>query len=290
VYGQDCILSNTAMGTQNSIQTITLDDLKAYYVTAYSPTVAKVIVVGDISKDKAMQLIGTLSAWKGEKVKFPDVKIASSNKPGVYFVDVPNARQSVVSAGHLGLRYNDQDYYKAIVMNYKLGGDFSGILNMILREAKSFTYGARSSFSGSEYPGTFKASTQVQSNATFETCQIIKDEVAKYRNGIPEDDLNQVKSALTKSNAGRFETLQQLSGMLLPIVLYGVSEDYVRRNEAIVKNMTTMEEKALAQKYLKPDNMIVLVVGDKETQFAKLNELGLGDPVLIDKDANPVVK
>ncbi len=290
VYGKDCILSNSAMGTQNSIQTITLDDLKAYYATAYSPTVAKVIVVGDVTKEKAMQLIGTLSAWNGKVVEFPDVKIAQSAKPGVYFVDVPHARQSVVSAGHLGLRYNDPDYYKTIVMNHKLGGDFSGILNMILRETKSFTYGARSSFSGSEYPGSFKATTQVQSNSTFETCQIIKDEVAKYRNGLSEEDLNQVKSVLIKSNAGRFETLQQLSAMLLPVVLYGVPEDYVRRNETIVKNMTTQEEKELAQKYLKPDAMVYLVVGDKETQFAKLKELGLGDPVLIDKDANPAVK
>jgi zinc protease len=278
------------MGTQNSIQKITLEDLKAYYAAAYSPTVTKVIVVGDVNKENAMKLIGTLSTWKSESVKFPDVKIASSTKPGVYFVDVPNARQSVVSAGHLGLRYADPDYYKTIVMNHKLGGDFSGILNMILRETKSFTYGARSSFSGSEYPGSFKATTQVQSNATFETCQIIKDEVAKYRGGISEEELNQVKSVLTKSNAGRFETLQQLSAMLLPVVLYGVPDDYVRRNERIVKNMTSEEEKGLAQKYLKPDAMIYLVVGDKETQFAKLKELGLGDPILIDKDANPVVK
>ncbi|MFI5253103.1 MAG: M16 family metallopeptidase [Bacteroidota bacterium] len=289
VYGQGCILANSAMGTQKSIETITLDDLKAYYAAAYSPTVAKVIVLGDISKEKAMQLVGTFSTWTGQSVKFPDVKITSLTKPGVYFVDVPNARQSVVAAGHLGLPYTDPDYYKTIVMNHKLGGDFSGILNMILRESKSFTYGARSSFSGTEYPGSFKATTQVQSNATFETCQIIKDEVANYRNGISEDDLNQVKSVLTKSNAGRFETLQQLSAMLLPIVLYGVPDDYVLQNETIVKNMTTLEEKALAQKYLKMDAMVYLVVGDKETQFAKLKELGFGDPILLDKDANPVV-
>ena len=175
-------------------------------------------------------------------------------------------------------------------MNHKLGGDFSGILNMILRETKSYTYGARSSFSGSEYPGSFKATTQVQSNATFETCQIIKEEVAKYRNGISGEDLSQVKSVLTKSNAGRFETLQQLSAMLMPIVLYGVPDDYVRRNETIVNDMTTPEEKGLAQKYLKPEAMVYLVVGDKESQFAKLKELGLGDPVLLDKDGNLVAQ
>jgi len=96
-----------------------------------------------------------------------------------------------------------------------------------------------------------------------------------------------VKSVLTKSNAGRFETLGQLSGMLTPVVLYGVPDDYIRRNETIVNNMTADEEKALAQKYLKPDAMIYLIVGDKESQLGKLKDLGLGDPILLDKDAKP---
>ena len=161
---------------------------------------------------------------------------------------------------------------------------------MILREEKSFTYGARSGFSGSMYPGSFKATVDVQTNATFETAQILRDEIAKYRNGISEAQMDMVKSSLLKSLAGRFETNAQLAGMLSPIVTYGFPFDYIRQRENFVKNLTLAEHKALAQKYLHPEKLVFVVVGDKETQFDKLKELGLGDPVLIDKDANPVSK
>jgi zinc protease len=290
IYGEDNILSNSAMGTPKSIENVTIDDLKSYYEKYFSPSMAKIMVLGDLSKADAVQLFDGLKDWKAKEVKLPDVKIAHAAKPGVYFVDVPKAKQSVFNVGHISLAASDPDYYKTVIMNYKLGGDFSSVFNMILRETKSFTYGARSAFSGSLYPGSFRMSTQVQTNATFETAQIVRDEIAKYRQGISADDLNLVKSTLLKSNAGRFETLQQLSGMLSPIVTYGLPFDYIKQREAMVRNMTLEEHKALSQKYLHPDQLVFVIVGDKETQFAKLKELGLGDPVLLDKEAKPVVK
>ena len=289
VYGADNILANQAMGTQASIEKITIDDLKAYYDKYFSSATAKIMTVGDISKGDAIALFNGLKDWKAKEVKLPDVTITHAAKPGVYFVDVPKAKQSVFNVGHLGPRATDPNYYSVFVMNYKLGGDFSSVLNMILREAKSFTYGARSAFAGTAYSGRFMASTSVQTNATLETAQIIKDEIAKYRNGISADDLNLVKSTLLKSNAGRFETLQQLSGMLLPVVQYNLPFDYVKQREAFVQEITPDQQKELSQKYLMPDKMIYVIVGDKAAQFDKLKELGLGDPILVDKEGKPVV-
>ena len=110
------------------------------------------------------------------------------------------------------------------------------------------------------------------------------------RLGITADDLSLVKSTLLKSDAGRFETLQQLSGMLSPIVMYGLPFDYISQREAVVQSLTLEEHKALSQKYLHPEEMVYVIVGDKETQFDKLKELGLGDPILLDKDAKQVKK
>ncbi|MGA3244389.1 MAG: pitrilysin family protein [Bacteroidota bacterium] len=289
VYGADNILANQAMGTQASIDKITIDDLKAYYEKYFSPTTAKIMVLGDISKEDAVELFNGLKNWKAKEVKLPDVTITHAAKPGVYFVDVPKAKQSVFNVGHLGPKATDPDYYSVFVMNYKLGGDFSSVLNMILREAKSFTYGARSAFAGTAYAGRFMASTSVQTNATFESAQIIRDEIAKYRNGISAEDLGLVKSTLLKSNAGRFETLQQLGGLLLPVVQYNLPFDYVKQREAFVQKMTLDQQKELSQKYLMPDKMVYVIVGDKATQFDKLKELGLGDPILLDKEGKPVV-
>jgi zinc protease len=288
VYGTDSYLANQAMGTVKSVESITLDDLKTYYAKNFSPSVAKVTVVGDISKENACQLFESLKDWQVKGVKFPEIRITQPSKPGIYFVDIPRAKQSVFNVGHLGPAASDPDFYKAVVMNHKLGGDFSGILNMILRETKSFTYGARSAFTGNSNPGTFKATVDVQTNATLETAQILRDEISKYRNGISAADLNLVKSTLLKSNVGRFETLQQLAAMLNPIITYGLPVDYVKQRESFVQKLTLDEVKALAQKYIQPDKLFYVIVGDKETEFDPLKGLGLGEPVLVDKEANAV--
>jgi zinc protease len=169
-----------------------------------------------------------------------------------------------------------------------LGGSFNGILNLILREQKKYTYGARSTFNGSEYPGPFVASAGVRSNATLESAQIFKDEIAKYREGLADADLAFTKSALSQSNALRFETLGALRGMLDQIATYNLPFDYVKQQEKIILDMTKDHHKALAQQYLDPNKMIYLVIGDAATQLEGLKQLGLGDPILLDKDGNTV--
>ena len=290
VYGTNNILSNEAAGTIKSVEKITIDDLKNYYNQFFAPSVAKISIVGDITQEKAILLFDGLKDWKAKEVKIPKVSSITSAKPGIYFVDIPNAKQSQVFVGHSGPSYMSPDYYKAIVINHKLGGDFNGILNMILREKKSFTYGARSSFSGATYGGLFLASSAVQSNSTFEATQIIRDEIKKYTEGISKEDLDLVKSALLKSNAGRFETLQQLNEMLAPIVIYNLPSDYILQREAIVQKMTPDEHAKLSQKLIHPEQLIYLIVGDKATQYEKLKDLGLGNPMLLDKDGKPATK
>jgi zinc protease len=288
LYGKDSILASVPMGSQRSIESVTMNDLKDYYGKHFSPTVAKVMMVGDVSREKALAVLGVFKDWPAKEVIVPEVKASAAAKPGIYFVDIPGARQSQFRVGHLSLPYSDPDYYRTVVMNHKLGGDFNGILNMILREEKGFTYGARSNFSAFSYPGFFVAATSVQTNATFETAQIIRAELAKYREGISADDLAMVKSTLLKGNALKFETLNALSQMLTPAVFYDLPFTYIKDNEAIVQKMTREEQRMLAQKYLQPEKMIYLIVGDRATQFDKLKELGLGEPILLDKEANPV--
>ena len=288
VYGANNIMSNEAAGTINSVGKITLDDLKKYYDQNFAPSIAKISIVGDITQEKAVALFNGLKDWKVKDVKIQAVASIASAKPGVYFIDVPNAKQSQVAVGHAGPSIASPDYYKAVVINYKLGGDFNGILNMILREQKSFTYGARSKFSGASYGGQFLASSAVQTNSTFESTQIMKDEIKKYTQGISKEDLDLVKSTLLKSNAGQFETLQQLNTMLEPIIMYDLPFDYIKQQEAIVQKMTPAEHATLSQQFIHPDQLIYLIVGDKATQYDKLKDLGLGAPILLTKDGMPV--
>lgn len=290
IYGDEHIYSHSILGTEESVNSITLDDLKNYYEKNISPQIASVSFAGNVKKDDVVKTFKSLeSKWKEKPVaikSYPDPKM--NDKPLVYFIDFPNAKQSEIRIGHSGPAYTHPEFYKAYVMNYKLGGSFNGIVNLILREEKGFTYGARTDFRGTELPGYFIASAAVQTNATLESAQIFRDEITKYRNGISAEDLNFTKNSLLKSNALRFETLAALRGMLSFIAKYNLPFDYIRNQEKQIQQMTAEEHKMLAQKYLQPDKMIYLIVGDKATQYESLKQLGFGDPILLDKDGNEV--
>jgi zinc protease len=285
LYGEKHILGHSTYGTVESVETISLDDLKAFYAKNYSPSVAHISLAGDISKDKGIKTFGSLEKkWKGKEVKFTDYKIPSPpDQAQVYFVDIPGTKQSEIRIGHMSLAYNDPDYHAVSVMNYKLGGSFSGIVNLILREEKGYTYGARTSFQGQLNPGPFVARAGVKSSATSESVQIFRHEMAKYRNGIGQEDLDFTRNALVKSDARDFETLGALMGMVNNIAFYGFPEDYVERQRKTTMAMTLERHKELAQAHIHPDKAFYLVVGDAETQLAPLRELGIAEPVLLDK-------
>lgn len=290
VYGKNNILSNDLMGTENSVAAVTMDDLKNYYKNNFAPQITNIVIAGNITENNAVDKFRLLEKnWDKHEVNFPKLPTPEPlNNSVCYFIDFPGARQSEIRIGSLGPAFTDPDFFKATVMNYKLGGSFNGVVNMILREEKGYTYGARTNFLGTEYPGYFVASAGVQSNATLESAQIFRDEMNKYRTGISAEDLDFTKNALIKSNALRFETLGALRGMLTQIAKYNLPFDYVIDQEKQIYDMTLDEHKQLAQKFIQPDKMIYLIAGDKATQMDKLKELGFGDPILLDKDGNVI--
>jgi zinc protease len=127
------------------------------------------------------------------------------------------------------------------------------------------------------------ASTSVRSDATFESVRIIKEEMEKYRNGISEADLQFIKNCMVRSNALRFETNNALNEMLSTMAKYGFPEDYVKKEEDVIENMTVEEHKAITSKYIIPDKMYYVVVGDAATQLKPLEKIGFGKPILIEK-------
>jgi len=283
LYGKDNILAYDKTGTIQSVESITLDDLKAYYEKNFSPSVASFLIAGSIKKDDVMKSLQNLAKnWKKKPVVIPVFKnFPTIDKSRIYFVDVPGAKQSVIRIGYLSMAKANPDYFPATVMNYKLGGSFSGFVNLVLREEKGFTYGARSGFTGSSVVGPFVASSQVRSNSTQESVQIFKDLMEKYRQGISPEDLTFTKNSLLRSDALRFETLWGLINMLGDIANYNFPVDYVLKQENIIKNMTGDNLKKLAQKYIVPDKMVYVVVGDAATQLEPLKALGFGDPILV---------
>jgi zinc protease len=283
LYGKEHILAQPVGGTKESVESMEMDDLKEFYERVVSPTITRFHIAGDINKDRVESaLAGIAEAWPPKEVVMPEIVIPENSvEAKIYFIDVPGAKQSVIQIGNLSLPRSDPDFYATEVVNYKLGGSFNGYLNLILREEKGFTYGARSGFSGNRTSGTFSASSSVRTTATLESVQIFKEEMEKYREDISEEDLNFTKNSLLKSNALRFETLGALLGMLSEITTYNLPFDYARQEEIFVRDLTREKHIEIAQKYIDPSKMYFIVAGDAATQLDGLKAIGLGNPILI---------
>ncbi len=293
IYGKDNIRSKNNLGTVASVENITLDDIKAFYNNYISPSVANMLVVGDISKEEVTNSLANLNNnWASKEVTIPEYKTPEApEKPTVYFYDVPKAKQSVLQFGSPALAATDEDFYAASVMNYILGGGgFASRLTQELREGKGYTYGIRSGFSGSKAKGAFTISSGVRSNVTLESAQAVKKILEEYPKTFSDKDLETTKSFLIKSNARAFETSRAKLNMLSNISDYGWNADYVKDRENVVNTMTKERIAALANKYVNPEKMIWLVVGDAETQFDRMKELGYGEPVLLNKRQEKIKK
>jgi len=286
IYGKDNIRSKNSLGTIESVNAITLDDLKAFYAKNVSPSVAKFHVVGSLNKAAITGSLASLALnWKSKAVTIPvSVMPKAPLKSQVYFYDVPDAKQSVVRFGYPALAATDKDFYPVTVMNYILGGGgFASQLTQQLREGKGYTYGISSGFAGSTNVGTFTIASNVRTNVTLESAQAVKEILENYGKNYSEKDLETTKGFLIKSNARTFETAGSKLGMLENISKYGWQPSYVKEREEIVKNMSIAQIQTLAQKYLDANKMIWLIVGDAKTQLPRLTALGFGESILLNK-------
>tara|TARA_R110002073_G_scaffold14998_1_gene60108 strand:+ start:28501 stop:31347 length:2847 start_codon:yes stop_codon:yes gene_type:complete len=284
IYGKDHIFSHNILGSESSVSAISMADLKAYYTAYFSPTISNFHIVGAIGKNDVLTTLADINTkWAAKTVQFPEYSMPNAPAQSqVYFYDVPGAKQSVIRFGYPALAATDKDYYPATMMNFILGGGgFASQLTQQLREGKGYTYGIFSNFSGSTIPGPFTISSGVRTNVTYESASLVKEILENYGNNYSENDLATTKSFLIKSNARGLETLNSKLNILENISSFGWSDDYVKQQEEIVKNMTIDQIKALAEKYLDPNRMIYLVVGDAATQKDRLRKLDFGEPVLL---------
>lgn len=276
------VYGNTVMGsyaTAKSIKKLSLGDVKDYYNKYYTPTIASIVVVGDVSQNDILPKLEFLKKWQAKPVKAPTfANFPAVEKPQIYLVNKNEAPQSVISIGNVSLPYDATgDYFKANVMNYSLGGAFNSRINLNLREDKGFTYGARSFFRESKYPGYFMVNTSVRKTATDSAVTEIMKEIKGYvENGIKDDELSFTKSSLLSSDALKYETSSDKAQFLSKIVEYNLTGDYISKQADILKSISKGDINNMAKKYLDPSKMVIIVVGDKTKIKKSLENLGYG--------------
>ena len=268
----DCIYTDYT--TNESIDAITMDDVKAYYATL-TPKNAHIDVAGDIDLNTLKKALSALEGWTGDEVSVPEVTIGQSAAPGTYFIDFPGSKQSYIYIIGPGMKNSDPDYYQLNVLNEKLGAGSAGRLFEVLRLQRGYTYGARSSFYSDPVYGYFQAASSVQGSSTKESVALFKEIFSTFGPEYDQEKLDKVKGAMLRANSSAFETNSSLVGLLSRIRNNKLSDDYVVKNEETVSNMTLEELKAKAAEYLNVNNMIIVVVGDAATQLKNLPEAKL---------------
>lgn len=290
LYGNEHIMSIPSLGTKESVEKLSLDDIKKYYTDNFSPSIASLVIVGDIEKEVAFAKLGFLKSWSGKPVVHAaEPALPTIDKTRLYFVNKDKAPQSEIRMGYMALPYDATgDFYKATLMNYTLGGAFNSRINLNLRELHGFTYGARSSFSGSKFVGSYTASAGVKGNATDSSVVEFMKEIKNFAdNGITKEELSFTKNSIGQSEALKYETPQQRAGFMSRILDYNLSKDFVQQQSTILNSITEADINAIAKKRLTYNNMMILVVGDKSKVFEPLQKLGY-EVIELDTDGNPM--
>lgn len=280
IFGPTHRYGTSANGLPPAIEAFTVADLQAFYRAHYRPENATLIVVGDVTPASVMPMLEkAFGSWKtdGMAPLVAEVPIAPQlQSRQVYIIDKADAPQSQIRIGWVGVSRATPDYAALEVLNTILGGSFTSRLNQNLREEHGYSYGASSAFDMRLSAGPFLAAAGVQSDKTAPAIQEFFNELNKIVTPIPAEELNKSKNYVALGFPGEFETTGDLARKLEELVVYKLPEDTYTRFVGTVTSLTAGELQKLAARYIQPDKMAVVVVGDRKTIEGPIRQLNLG--------------
>ncbi len=290
VYGNKHPYGYIELGTQDSNNSITRDDMWNFWKAGYVPSNAALIVAGDITEKEARTLAEkSFGQWSGQPSPFhrPDVQADTARR--IVIVDKPGAPQTALRIGHVGVTRSNPDFVPLEVMNLALGDLFSSRINMNLREKNGYTYGARSTFDYRRGQGPFYASSGVRTNVTAPAVREIFNEFERMRiTRMTDDELKTAKDSFARSLAGLFETTGQTVATINELFIYDLPLDFYNTLPGRIDAVSAADVQRVAAKYLKPDSAVVVAVGDRSKIEAELQKLNLGPIEMRDLEGLPV--
>ena len=294
LYGKSHPYGHPSVGDEKSLNSLNGEDVRKFYQTYYRPNNATLIVVGDVDVASLIpKLEMALANWRPANIPFTAMPAAPARETaGLYLVDRPGAAQSVINIGQVGVPRDSPDYFPLLVMNTMLGGQFTSRINLNLREDKGYTYGARTSFDFRRAAGPFIATAGVQTAVTRESVVEFMKELRGIRGPIPvtPQELENAKQAIIRGLPRTFETPEQIAIRLASVSLYGLSDNYFNSYIEKVSAVSVADVNRVANTYLDPSRMAILVVGDKSVIEPGLRSLtDLAPKVsLLDAEGKPV--
>ena len=290
--GHPYSLPFTGTGTEASVSKLTPADLKKWHETWFKPNNATLLIVGDTTLAEIKPRLERLFAgWKAGDVPKKNVApVQQPQKNEVYLIDRPGSGQSVIFGAQLAPPRNDPDSIPLQLVNDIFGGNFSSRINMNLREDKHWSYGVFTFLPSARGQRPYLSLSPVQTDKTKESlAELVKEYSEMGRNKpISPQELKDEQSNATLAMPGQFETVGQLSGAYSQILQYGLPEDYFNTFTQKATSLTPDEANNIAKKFIQPDHLVWVVVGDMSKVEAGIRDLKLGEIHKIDVDGNPV--
>ncbi len=264
--------------TEETVSRIDIEACKAFYETYFKPNIGYLAIVGDIDKDQAYQLVDKyFGQWeKGDVPEHEYDKTTAPESTRVALVDRPQSVQSTINITYpVELKTGDPDVLKGRVMNTILGGGFSSYLMQNLRETHGYTYGAGSSLSSDRLIGSFNASADVRNEVTDSAVVEFMNELRRIREEpVDEELLQSIKNYITGSFARSLESPSTIANFAINVDRYDLPEDYYSNYLKRIQEVTVSDVMEMAQKYIKPDNAYILVVGKASEVAEGLKQFG----------------
>lgn len=284
--------SRPASGTPATIAGLTRDDVVSWHRTMFSPSVATLLLVGDLTTAEARAIAQqAFGSWAGTRSAPMPVENAVRASPGtrVILVDRPQSVQSSIVVGQPGFRATDADYLNMVALNHVLGGGFSARVNTNLREKHGYTYGAFSNLDLRPGSGTFRITSDVRTNATDSA---LVEAVSEYKRiagePVPAAELQGALNNLVSSFPSAVQSIQGLTVRLQQLIIWGLPVDFYATYRERLAAVTPDDVRRVAASKLTPDNVIVVVAGDLSKIEAPIRARNLGAVEVWDSNGKKV--
>jgi zinc protease len=290
LYGTKHPYGYAEVGTEASVKAVTRGDMDAFWKQNFVPNNAALVVAGDISLPELRALAEkSFGSWARGTPAQPNLGAPSTTAARIVIVDKAGSPQTQVRVAGIGAARSSPDFRPMQVMNIALGGLFSSRINMNLREAHGYTYGASSGFSFRRAAGPFQVASGIRTDVTAPAVdEIFKELRGMVERPLTEDELTKAKDAMANSLPGAFESSANAVGNFSNVFIYDLGLDYYTKYAAQVNAVTRDQTLTMAKKYLDPSKMVVIAVGDRAKIEAELKKLNLGAIEVRDTEGKPV--
>ncbi|MDE2778759.1 MAG: pitrilysin family protein [Chloroflexota bacterium] len=283
-FGRDSRYGHPSMGTEESVEAFSAADLRSYFENYYRPSLANLVVVGDVSLEEVMAEAERVFGSWDDAISGPEAVNGNSTgqEPGIesttiYLVDKPGAAQSVIRAGHLTVPRSDPDFGPLTLLNFCFGGQFSARLNQNLRQDKGYSYGFNSGISWFQEPSLLVAGGSVQTAVTRESVEETLKEFREVHSERPvtEEELESAKAGMMLGYPAGFERPGQVLSQVINLLVHDLPDDYFRTFKDRITSITLDDVRNAGLERIRPSELHVLVVGDRATVEPGLRELDL---------------